>query len=93
MVLILYRFYIKDTPTMLDKEFQYYLDHQSELVVKYDGKYLIIKGDSVLDVYDTKDEAYFESEKKYELGTYLIQHCARGNMFFTQTFYSQNVAF
>ncbi len=78
---------------MLDKEFQYYLDNQNELVKKYEGKYLIIKNNAVVDVFDTKDEAYFEGEKKYELGTFLIQYCTRGNVFFTQTFYSQNVVF
>lgn len=78
---------------MLEREFQYYLTNQNELVKQYEGKYLVIQGEAVTDVYDNKDEAYFESEKKYGLGAFLIQYCTRGNMFFTQTFYSQNVAF
>ena len=40
------------TYTMLEKEFTYYLDHQSELVEKYNGKFLVIKGEDVIGVYD-----------------------------------------
>lgn len=78
---------------MLKTEFQYYLDHQDELVKKYAGKYLIIKDAEVKGVYDSKSDAYFEGQKKYDLGTFLIQFCAPGNMSFTQTYYTQNVAF
>jgi hypothetical protein len=78
---------------MLEKEFQYYLDHQSELVKKYDGKYLTIKENEVIGVYDDKNQAYFEEQKKHDLGTFLIQFCAPGSMFYTQNYYSLNVSF
>lgn len=78
---------------MLEQEFAYYLNHQDELVKKYNGKYLIIKDQKVEAAYDKKEDAYFEGQKKYDLGTFLIQYCAPGNMSFTQTFYSLNVSF
>ncbi len=78
---------------MLDKEFKYYTDNQSEIVKKYSGKYLIIKDEAVADVYDSKQEAYFEAQEKYGLGNFLLQYCAPGNMFYTQTFHTQNVIF
>lgn len=78
---------------MLEKEFQYYLDHQPEIVKDHEGKYLIIKDEEIVDVFSNKDEAYFKAKEKYELGTFLIQYCAPGNMAYTQTFYNQNVAF
>ena len=74
-------------------EFQYYLDHQDELVKKYDGKFLIIKDREVQGAFSSKSEAYFEGEKKFDLGTFLIQYCSPGNMSFTQSYYTQNVAF
>jgi hypothetical protein len=77
---------------MIEREFQYYLAHQDELVKKFNGKYLVIKDEKV-DAFDTKEDAYFEGQKKYELGTFLIQHCTPGNLSYTSTFYSQNVAF
>jgi len=78
---------------MLENEFQYYLDHQDELVKLYNGKFLIIKDKKVVAAYDSKDDAYFEGQKNNELGTFLIQYCSPGNMAYTQTFYSLNVAF
>ena len=73
---------------MLKQEFQYYLDHQEELVKKYLNKFLVIK-DQKVGVYDTKQEAYDDATSKYELGTFLIQHCLPGTLGHTQTFHSQ----
>ena len=78
---------------MLEQEFKYYLENQAELVKKYNEKYLIIKDNTVVESYNTKDEAYFNAKEKYEMGTYLLQYCAPGNMAYNQTFYSLNVAF
>lgn len=74
---------------MLDKEFQYYIDHQVELVEKYLGKFLVIKDLSVIGVYNTEIEAYSETIKKHELGTFLIQECQPGDENYTQTFRSR----
>lgn len=77
---------------MLEKEFKYYLDHQEELVNQYNGKFLVIIDQKVVGVYSSMDEAYFEAQKKYELGTFLIQKCTPGNSAYTMTFHS-NVSF
>jgi hypothetical protein len=74
---------------MLDQEFKYYLEHQFELVKKYNGKYLVIKGEAIIGVYDTKEEAYFNSQKEHELGTFLIQFCSPGDTSYTQTYHSR----
>ena len=37
---------------VLEKEFNYYLQHQDELVKEYDGKYIVIKDNAVAGVYD-----------------------------------------
>ena len=73
----------------LEKEFKYYLDNQDELVQKYDGKSLVIIGEKVVGSYDTNEEAYFESKKKYKLGTFLIQFCEKGEDSYTETFNSR----
>lgn len=72
--------------------FKYYLDNQIELVSKYDGKFLVIKDNSVVGVFDTQEEAYVDSVSKYELGTFLIQKCTAGEDEYTQHYYSR-VAF
>ncbi len=74
---------------MMEKEFKYYLKHQSELVKKYNGKFIVLKNEKVIGVYDSHSEAYNQTVKKEELGTFLIQHCLPGSESYSQTFHSQ----
>jgi hypothetical protein len=74
---------------MLDKEFKYYLDHQKELVVQYNNKFLVIVGDKVVGAYDTNIEAYNSAKKEFEPGTFLVQKCTEGKADYTSTFYSR----
>jgi len=76
---------------MLQEEFQYYIDNQNELVKKYKGKFIVIIGKQVVDSYDTFEDAVIESQKKYTLGTYLIQECMPGEDNYTQTFHTRAV--
>jgi hypothetical protein len=77
---------------MLEKEFKYFLDNQSSLVKIYNGKYIVIVGESVIGAFDSEEEAYFTTELKYEPGTFLIQLCEQGEASYTQIFHSR-VAF
>ena len=74
---------------MLEKEFKYYLDHQIELVEKFNGKFLVIKGEEVIGVYDAEDTAYFETLKIHAAGTFLIQFCELGDNSYTQVYHSR----
>ena len=76
---------------MLDKEFQYYLDNQSEFVKKYNGRFIVLIGKEVVGNYESYEQALFGSMKKYELGTFLIQECTEGEEAYTQTFHSRVV--
>jgi hypothetical protein len=73
----------------LSKEFQYYLDHQDELVKKYNGKFIVIKDCSVIGIYNDELEAIGETQKKYELGTFLVQKCEPGKDGYSQTYQSR----
>ena len=73
----------------LKKEFEYYLDHQDELVKKYNGKFIVIKECQVIGEYDSLLEAVEETSKKYELGTFLVQKCEPGSESYTQTYHSR----
>jgi hypothetical protein len=77
---------------MLDKEFQYYLDNQSNLVRKYNGRYIVIVGEQIIGDYDNYSQALSHSLKKYEKGTFLVQKCSPGDKDYTLTFHSR-VAF
>jgi hypothetical protein len=76
---------------MLDKEFKYYLDHQSELLKTYKGRVIVIIGEEVIGDYDSEAEAYTESIKNHKLGTFLIQVCLPGTDSYTHTFHSRVV--
>ena len=74
---------------MLEKEFQYYLDHQDELIKKYDGQYIVIVGDKVVGSYDMQRQAYDETIKEHEEGTFLIQYCSPGEESYSHVFHSR----
>lgn len=78
---------------MLKKEFDYFLEHQEELVKKHKGKYLVIKDQAIIGVFEKEIEAYEEISKKHELGTFLIQHCLSGKDTFTQVFHTRRAIF
>ena len=73
---------------MLNKEFNWYLSHQSELVEKYNGRVLVIVGEQVVGDFNNIDDAYWSSVKKHELGTFLLMKCTEGEDAYTQTFYT-----
>lgn len=76
---------------MLEKEFQYYINHQDELVLKYNGKVLVIIGEEVVGIYSTFEAALHESQKKYKLGTFFIHECGPGEDNYTQTFHTRAI--
>jgi hypothetical protein len=78
------------TPSLLD-EFRYYLDHQTEMVKKYNGKVIVIRGADVLGAYESYGKALSATEKDHPLGTFLIQKVSPGDTDHTQYFHSRVV--
>lgn len=76
---------------LLTKEFQYYLDHQTDLVKKYNGMFVVIKNCQIVGSYKTESEAIEDSMKTMELGTFLVQKCEPGKKSYTQTYHSRVV--
>ena len=74
---------------MLEKEFNYYLEHQDELVPVYDGKFLVIVGTQVVGAFDSREDAYYTSLKKYAPGTFMIQLCTPGDSAYTVRYYNR----
>ena len=70
---------------MLEKEFKYYLKNQGKLVKDYNGKVIVIVGEKVIGVYSDKMEAYENSIKSHEAGTFLIILCSLGAEDYTFT--------
>ena len=76
---------------MLEKEFEYYVKNQNELLKKYNKHFVVIIGDNVVDSYPTLEQALEQTAKKYKLGTFLIQECTEGDRAYTQTFHTRAV--
>lgn len=74
---------------MLEQEFLYYQQHQSELVNEYLNRAIVIKGNKVIGSYDTQKQAYLETIKTEKPGTFLIQLCVPGTNSTTQVYHSQ----
>ncbi len=74
---------------MLDKEFKYFVDHQEELVKKYNGRFIVIIGERVAGDFQTEADAYVEMIKTQKPGTFLIQQCIPGQAAYKQTFHSR----
>ena len=74
---------------MLEQEFKYYLEHQDELVKKYNGQYLVIHGNKVQQSFEKQMDAYQWGTRHFELGTFLLQLCTPGDAAYTATFRSR----
>ena len=74
---------------MLEQEFKYYRDHQEELVRKHRGRFIVIVNDQVIGDYDTELQAYIETKKTHEPGTFFIQLVQPGEESFSPTFHSR----
>ena len=71
---------------MLDREFAYFKKHQLRLFKEHPGKFLVIKDEKVIGVYDSHDDAYFSMQVEHELGTFLIQQATSDKDSYTATF-------
>ena len=58
---------------MLDKQIKYYQKNKAQFFKEYPGKYIVIKNFAVIGVYDSHDEAYRETVKQHQVGTFLIK--------------------
>jgi len=71
------------------KEFEFYIGHQDELVRKFHGKFIVIKGTEILGGFDTEIQAITEARKRWAPGTFLVQKCEPGSENYTQVFHSR----
>jgi hypothetical protein len=58
---------------MLEKEYEFYIKNKDKFLKKYKNKFLVIIGEKICGVFDTKEEALAKTAREYELGTFLLQ--------------------
>ena len=57
----------------LDTEFQFYKQNKSDLLAKYENKYVVIVGESVVGSYDSYQDAVTITAKTHKPGTFFVQ--------------------
>lgn len=70
---------------MFEKELEFFVANQEALVAKHLGRYLVIRGEEVVDVHDTALDAFLAAQRRFEPGSYMIQHCEAGPGAYTVT--------
>jgi hypothetical protein len=78
-------------PDCMLRDFNWFLEHQDELVRLYDGKFIVIKDGVVIGSYDDQFLAARETSKTHPLGTFVVQRCEAGPECYTVTLYSPHV--
>ncbi|MBT4124223.1 MAG: hypothetical protein HN981_03400 [Candidatus Pacebacteria bacterium] len=58
---------------MLDKEYHFFQNNLKKFVKEFPNKFLVIKGEKVIGVYENEVTAYEETLKNNDIGTFLIQ--------------------
>lgn len=64
---------------MLEAELNFYRKNKAKLKKLYQGKYVVIKHSDILGTYETHAEAYNETVKEHEVGTFIIKHITADN--------------
>lgn len=57
----------------LDKELNFYKENRDSLVEKYEGKFIVVVGNEVIDAFETLKGAVEYAGKQYTPGTFLIK--------------------
>lgn len=81
---------LKKCKFMCDKNFSYFEENFDKLYSENPEKFIVIKNKSVIGSYDSFEEAYLNTKKTENLGSFLIQHCTMNDVNY---FCSNNVAF
>ena len=72
----------------LEREFEFYLERQEELVSRYRGKFVVIRDCKVIGAYDDEIDAIEATAQRFPLGSFLVQKCEPGAESYTQVFHS-----
>ena len=65
------------------REFEYYIEHQAEMVERYDGRVIVLKNNEVIGDYATVPEAVHTTSKEHPMGTFLVQRVSEGSEDYT----------
>ena len=56
-----------------DTEIAYYKANRKDFVTQYENKFLVIKGEALIGVYDTRSQAHDTTLLSHAVGTFIIE--------------------
>ena len=62
----------------INADFDYYVEHQPELVKKYNGRYIVIVNQQVVGDYATLEDAFNVAREKYSVGHFFLHQVGDG---------------
>lgn len=76
-----------------DDNYNWFKENLSELVKKYEDRFIVIKDKRVIADFTSFDNAFSEISEKETPGTYIIQLCFMDENKISQTFFTHRVNF
>ncbi len=58
---------------LLDKQHRFYVQNEEQLIEDYEGQYIVIHDEKVVDSFGSERDAYIFSVKNFQIGTFLIR--------------------
>lgn len=62
---------------MLEKELAFYESKRNELLAHYENKFVLIKGNELIDFFTSMQEAYNEGVKRFGTEPFLVKRVSR----------------
>lgn len=75
---------------MQETDFQWFLEHFSELFEKYGNTYVAIKNKTVIGTYASYAEGVHRTSLTEEIGTFIVQRCGENESAYTDYISSTN---
>lgn len=72
----------------MDSDFEFFKRNMVDLYKEYGDRFIVIKDERVLGVYDSFEKAINETLKTEKLGDFLVQQCTDNDANFTHVFQS-----
>jgi hypothetical protein len=73
----------------LQKQFDWYRAHQTELVKNFDGRWIVVVREQVAGDFESELAAYEFAQPQFTAGEFLIQLVTTGDQSYSQTFHSR----
>ena len=62
---------------VLEREIAYYNEHRDELIEKHLGRFVLVKDESLIGVFNTIEQAISEGARRYGLSSFLVREVTR----------------